>query len=400
MEGALTGISPRLSGLLALNGIRTLEDLARLDPYDVRFKGWEEELLKAVNRARAALADRVVREVSVSEAIVVRTSKDYDPELTLRAIEARLGLFSPYVVVERRGLDGAYEFRIMRNAEQPLSYGPWLEYKLNARLYAGYIRSRLMPRPSAEGMKELLRRLRAPLEEPPLLLAMELLRALLLSDRLHVLVIEEGEGFSDYAMALLEAMGYQRISLGALEARELAERLSGPGVVPVEGLEAMRAEEQRVLRGLLRGGRASVQVKGEEVEFELHARTLLIAREEQGLPRWLLGEVPAVLRLPRLSGRARLALAEARVQALPRPSLAELRLEPLPGPVKEELARLLDERPELGARQALTFLQEVAKARAREMALSEVGAQHYQAALELLRRLLAIRRRGRRGARA
>jgi hypothetical protein len=396
MEGALAGISPRLSTLLAINGIRSLEDIARLDPYDVRFKGWEEELLKLVNRARAAIADRVVREVSVAEAIVVKAAKELEPELIQKAIEARLGLFSPYVIVERRALDGLYEFRIMRNVEQPLSYGPWMEYKLNARLYASYLRSRMPSRaePGAEALKRLLEALRPPVQEEPVALGAELLKAVLLSDRLHLLIIERQGAFGEYAASLLEALGSPRLGLGAFKGGELAERLSAPGTVVLEGLSNMNPEEARVLRGLLRRGRAGIEVKGEEVEFELQGRVVALAREDEPLPSWLPSEFPAVLRMPGLSGSARLALAEAKFAPLPRPLVErELRLEPLPQELKERLASLLDLRPELGAKQALVFVLEAAKAKARERGSGEVGAQDYVKALELLERLSAPHRR-------
>lgn len=79
----IPGIGPLTIRILTERGVQTVGELAKIDPYDEKFRVLGENLLSYVYYAMKAIADQVIKEVTVTPFhIKVVCSKDFDAEAT------------------------------------------------------------------------------------------------------------------------------------------------------------------------------------------------------------------------------------------------------------------------------------------------------------------------------
>jgi hypothetical protein len=414
---SIPGVSQAQLMALRSQGIETYLDLARVNPYDPKFKAYGEEFPRWVNSARALIADTVVRRVEVGEFIVVEAQRLYDRDLTLKAVASRLGVFPQYVEEDVKVSDDLYQITYRRRLDEPLSLGPWLEYKMNARLYGAYLRSSrsASPRPLEKpaSLEEVLSWFIPGEVGGDAALAAELTLVTLLSDELHLALIERGFVVSSFLLRALErAVPYLHLHCGGhMRAGELAEVFSSGGVVFVEGLEHCTGEEALVIGEAVRRGRVTLPVKGQSVEYVLPARVIAVAGADAYIPEApsrvgrLLSKFPLRLHVREPSGEEayemlKASRALAGDERLPRylsaARLVKVRVMPPPPAVEEAARGLLSQAAATAALHPypVNIVLEAAKARCRARLSDTPTYEDYEYGLKLLQRVLESWRAG------
>jgi hypothetical protein len=130
--GLVPGIGTIAFRTLTDYGIRNLLELARLDPYDERFTKLGEGFPRWVLYARNTLADEIIGDVEVTQSeIRVTVQKLYDPDVTLKSIMGRLGVYYIYVEASLYDSQSGYTISITPKPEYAVSV-QWNEYRFNA----------------------------------------------------------------------------------------------------------------------------------------------------------------------------------------------------------------------------------------------------------------------------
>ncbi len=267
---------------LAQRDVKTFEDLARTDPYNYGLRFLGDKLVGWVNYARRVIADEVLKEIHVGDTITVRCSKTYDIELTLEAVKARLETYEYYVEVDRRVLPSMYEFIFTINREhRQYALGSWLEYKQTARL----LREKMLiggekkEEPPKEEMHEIPYKELLTLFAPEVLdvgdvpLIKEVLLHLLFADRLNVLVASGPSiGAKTTLRNALERYAssfYSHHCGSSLDQVDFAETLAAmsEGVLSLEGLDSMTAEEKMMLYDILSSQNVKMRLPSEVREY-------------------------------------------------------------------------------------------------------------------------------------
>jgi len=266
---------------LMRHGVKTFADLARTDPYSYNLRFLGEKLEGWVNYSRRVIADEVIKEIHIGDSIIVRCSKEYEAELTLQAVKTRLGIYEYYVETDRRELPDMYEFIFTVNRQhRQYALGSWLEYKQTARALRerlkGAVREEVHRIEEVKVMPytELLS-LFAPevLDVGDVGLVKETLIHLLFADRLHVMVVSEPSVAAKSTLRRAAERYVKRFINhhcgSSMSSADLAEAFSSmsEGVLSLEGLDAMTAEEKMVIGDLLSEQKVKVSLQGETFEY-------------------------------------------------------------------------------------------------------------------------------------
>ncbi len=131
----LPGIGPLTVKMLMDNGIYTLEELAKVEPYDERFRILGENLLTYVYYARKWIAEQTVKEVVVTPSYIkVICSKDYDEEATKKAVMGKLEIYDLYVQCQVKEYKDRREFLFTLKPEMAkYALADWEQYRFLAK---------------------------------------------------------------------------------------------------------------------------------------------------------------------------------------------------------------------------------------------------------------------------
>lgn len=134
-------------------GVRNLLDLARLDPYDERFTKLGEGFPRWVLYARTALADEIIKGIDVNLAeIRVSVLRIYDPDVSVKAVMGRLGVYYVYVDVSAVEAPSGYAISISPKSEF-VGSAQWNEYRTNASVLASKSQSKEQSRPQVVDLR-------------------------------------------------------------------------------------------------------------------------------------------------------------------------------------------------------------------------------------------------------
>lgn len=264
---SIPGVSTMLLNRLAQEGILSFEDLARTDPNNSRLRFISDKLEVWINYARKMIAEEVIRDISVGrdkDTITVKCSKVYDVFFTLETVKAKLEIYEYYVDVDRRISDNYYELIFTINKEhRQYASGSWYDYVQRAESIKKISASPKVDEPLNEDVKEIPYSELLSFFAPEILnfgdvpLIKEVLLHLLFADRLNVMISSNpsvsaktslGRALLHYASASYSHNCGSRFSV-----EELANMMCelNEGVVLLQGLDSITAEEKTVLSSML-----------------------------------------------------------------------------------------------------------------------------------------------------
>jgi hypothetical protein len=401
--------------LLEEQGVRTMADLARTDPYDPRFRILGEPFSSWVLYARAVVADEIVSAVDVTpSAIRVTCHKTYDRLASRNALAGRLGIYDLYVNVELRELEGLYEV-IFRLKPEQMKFGmaPWMEYRNNALQLKNALRikaaSALSEAPMAAALWP-LDEFQAELEErvrglDGLALLSKVHLRVLSSDRFNVIVLWDSDAFNrSLTRCFLDEFTpvSAHVLCGGNSPSEMQEQIAlngNDGIVVVDDFEKATPEEKRILLDLLATRRTRITYDGKRTEVNVKARFMfnLWAPNELDTPMLdpdFMGLIDLALRMPPAVDRK--AFDEAVERGLPSAQEAKGALQAAMGSELMEMKPPAEMTEKLSKFKAPRFLagygsrvgnalEQLALGTARERRSSIVEEEDYEEAFELVR---------------
>jgi hypothetical protein len=150
---AVPGLGSIAARTFADYGVKNLLDLARLDPYDERFTKLGEGFPRWVLYARSALADEIIKGIDVNSAeIRVGVLRNYDQDVSVKAVMGRLGVYYIYVDVSVVEGPSGYTISISPKSEF-VGSAQWNEYRANASLFASRSQSKEQGRPQVADLR-------------------------------------------------------------------------------------------------------------------------------------------------------------------------------------------------------------------------------------------------------
>jgi hypothetical protein len=282
------GLGSLSKRLLEEQGVRTMADLARTDPYDPRFRILGEPFSAWVLYARAVVADEIVTSVDVTPgAIRVTCQKTYDRLASRNAVAGRLGIYDLYVDVEVRERQDAYEVLFRLKPEQ-MKFGmaQWMEYRNNALQLRSALKVKTATVLSEAPMTEARWPLDAfgeELEERTksldgLGLLSRIYLKMLSSGRLNMMVLWDKEAYNrSLTRSFLDEFTpvAAHVLCGGNTPGEMQEQIAlngNDGVVIVDDFEKATPEEKRILLDLLATRRTKITYDNKRAEVNVRAR--------------------------------------------------------------------------------------------------------------------------------
>jgi hypothetical protein len=374
-DGSGSSTSLRVPGLGSLSrrmleeqGVRTMADLARTDPYDPRFRILGEPFSAWVLYARAVVADEIVSSVDVTPgAIRVTCHKTYDRLASRNALAGRLGIYDLYVDVELRERPDAYEVLFRLKPEQ-MKFGmaQWMEYRNNALQLRNALKVKTATVLSEAPMVEARCPLDAFIEEleertrqlDGLKLLSRLYLRTLSSDRLNLMVLWDREAYNrSLTRSFLDEFTpvSAHVLCGGNTPGEMQEQIAlngNDGVVIVDDFEKATPEEKRILLDLLATRKTKVTYDGKRTEVNVRARFVFNLWVPEKLDTPILdpdfmGLIDLAVRMPAAADRTALdkvvedgiPSAQEAKGALQATLRSEVREEELPDAVTERLRK-------------------------------------------------------------
>ena len=408
------GLGTLSKQLLAEQGVRTMADLARTDPYDPRFRMLGEPFSSWVLYARAVIADEIITGAEVTpSAILVSCMKTYDKTVAKNSLMGRLGIYDVYVNVELREKPEAYEVLFRLKPEQ-MKFGmaQWMEYRNNAiqlkaaiRMKTGIVLSEapiVAPRWPLDSFEEELRERTKEMEG--LALLTRIYFRLISADRLNVIVLWDREAFNrSLARSFLEEFtpASAHVLCGGNTPEEVQEQIvlnGNEGVVIVDDFERVTPEEKRILLDLLATRRTKITYDGKRTEVNVKAKFVFNLwmpdrTDSPILDPDFMGLVDLAVRMTPAANKE--ALDEALESALPEVQEAKSALQSTtasevletdsPSEMKARLRKFKPPRYLLGYGARLdNSLRELSLGRARQRRSTLVEMEDFEEALELI----------------
>ncbi|HVP24148.1 MAG TPA: hypothetical protein VMS77_09590 [Conexivisphaerales archaeon] len=310
--------------LLEEQGVRTMADLARTDPYDPRFRILGEPFSSWVLYARAVVADEIIKEVEVTPgAIRVTCLKTYDRLASRNSLLGRLGMYDVYVDTEVRERPDAYEVLFRLKPEQ-IRFGmaQWMEYRNNALQLKAALRMKvgepLLEAPMVEASWPLERFERDLGERTIGLDGLELVAKLYLkiltTDRFNAVVLWDREAYNrSLTRSFLDEFTpvSAHVLCGGNTPEEMQEQIvlnGNNGLVMVDDFEKATPEERRILLDLLATRRTKITYDGKRTDVSVKARFVFNLWMPERVDAPILdpdfaGLIDLVVRLPAASDR-------------------------------------------------------------------------------------------------
>jgi len=315
----IPGIGPLTIRLLTERGVHTIDELAKVDPYDERFRVLGENLLTYVYYARKAIADQVIREVTVTPAYIkVICSKDFDAEATRKAVMGRLEIYDLYVEWKVREGRDRWEFVFTLKPEfARYALADWHQYRFLAAELQKQLRfreksvKRRQPKRQFQ-LSKVLEPLPTPFKE-----LLEIFCYMQLVSNFNLLVLLDKESVNRSILRnFLKAYTLKPVHwiCGNEDVEGITMTLvsSNEGTIFLESPHKARPSERVVLLSLLSSGTVTKESSGDVVEIPLKGNVVtMIQLGEEPLPdREMLGLYHLAIKLPPLSKATQLKQVE------------------------------------------------------------------------------------------
>ena len=315
----IPGIGPLTIRILTERGVQTVDELAKIDPYDERFRVLGENLLSYVYYARKAIADQVIKEVTVTPSYIkVVCSKDFDAEATRKAVMGRLEIYDLYVDWKVKEGKDRWEFTFTLKPEfARYALADWQQYMF----LAGELRRQLQLRERKGGKGQPGRQFRMakvlePLP-PPFRDLLEIFCHMQLISNFNLLVILDKDCVNRSILRnFLKAYTLKPVHwiCGSEDMEGLTMTMvsSNGGTMFLEGVHNARPNEKVMLLSLLSSGAVVKESSGEVVEIPVRSNVVtMIQLGEEPLPdREMLGLYHLAIRLPPLKRGTQLRQVE------------------------------------------------------------------------------------------
>lgn len=307
----LPGIGPLTVRVLLENSVHTIEDLAKVDPYDERFKVLGENLLTYVYYARKAIADQTIKEVTVTPSYIkVVCGKEFDEESTRKAVMGRLEIYDLYVDCKVKEYHNRREFIFTLKPELArYALADWNQYRflaseLQRQIQVREMRVKKQTKPAKPvSIGGIVEGLPSPLRE--------LLESFLLiqfSSNFNLLILLDKDSFNRSLLRnFLKAYALKHVHwiCGNREAEDLGMALLSAtnGTIFIDDPHKATPPERALILSLLSSGKVVKEVSEDLMEIPVNANLVcMVQLEGRKMPdREMLELFHLIIRIPPLS---------------------------------------------------------------------------------------------------